>query len=62
MEKDVLAVFKEFFQHCKFEKSLNAIFIALIPKKNDAFNIRDFWPISLGGVRIKSWLRFWQIV
>ena len=49
VEKDVLAVFKEFFQHCKFEKSLNAIFIALIPKKNDAFNIRDFWPISLVG-------------
>ena len=41
-EKDVLAVFEEFFQHCKFEKSLNAIFIALIPKKNDASNIRDF--------------------
>ena len=40
--EDVLAVFEEFFQHCKFEKSLNATFIALIPKKNDAFNIRDF--------------------
>ena len=53
VEKDVLAVFKEFFQHCKFEKSLNAIFIALIPKKNDAFNIRDFWPISLVGSAYK---------
>ena len=42
-------VFEEFFQHCKFEKSLNATFIALIPKKNDAFNIRDFRPISLVG-------------
>ena len=41
VEKDVLAVFEEFFQHCKFEKSLNATFIALIPKKNDAFNVRD---------------------
>ena len=47
MEKDVLAVFEEFFQHCKFEKSRSATFIALIPKKNDASNIRDFWPISL---------------
>ena len=53
VEKDVLAVFKEFFQHCKFEKSLNATFIALIPKKNDAFNIRDFWPISLVGSAYK---------
>ena len=49
VEKDVLVVFEEFFQHCKFEKSLNATFIALIPKKNDASNIRDFRPISLVG-------------
>ena len=49
MQKDILAVFEEFFQHCKFEKSLNAFFIALIPKKNGASNIRDFWPISLVG-------------
>ena len=53
MEKDVLAVFDEFFQYCKFEKSLNATFFALIPKKNDAFNIRDFWPISLVGSAYK---------
>uniref|UniRef100_A0A2N9GFV8 Reverse transcriptase domain-containing protein n=1 Tax=Fagus sylvatica TaxID=28930 RepID=A0A2N9GFV8_FAGSY len=35
--------------HCKFEKSLNASFIALIPKKQNASNIRDFRPISLIG-------------
>ena len=51
VEKDVLAVFEEFYQHSKFEKSFNATFIALIPKKNSAFDIRDFRPISLvGGV------------
>ena len=49
VERDVLAVFEEFYQHCKFEKSLNATFIALIPKKNGASNIRDFRPISLVG-------------
>ena len=49
MQKDILAVFEEFFQHCKFEKSLNATFIALIPKKNDASNIRNLRPISLVG-------------
>ena len=49
VEKDVLAIFEEFFQHCKFEKSLNASFIALIPKKNGAFDIRDFRPINLVG-------------
>ena len=32
-----------------FEKSLNASFIALIPKKQNASNIRDFRPISLIG-------------
>ena len=49
VEKDILVVFKVFFQHFKFEKSLNVTFIALIPKKNDASNIRDFRPISLVG-------------
>ena len=61
VERDVLAIFEEFYQHCKFEKSLNATFIALIPKKNDAstFVISDlsvWW-----GVYIKSSPRFWQI-
>ena len=49
VERDVLAVFEEFYQHCKFEKSLNDTFIALIHNKNDASNIRDFKPISLVG-------------
>ena len=49
VERDVLAVFEEFYHHSKFEKSLNATFIVLIPKKNDASNIRDFKPINLVG-------------
>ena len=49
VKRGVLAVFEEFYQHSKFEKSLNATFIALIPKKNGASNIRDFRPISLVG-------------
>ena len=32
-----------------FEKSLNASFLALIPKKVDAVEIKDFRPISLVG-------------
>ena len=39
VDRNVLAVFEEFYQHYKFEKSLNATFIALIPKKNDASDI-----------------------
>ena len=49
VEKDVLAFFEEFNQYGNFEKSQNATFIALISKKNDASNIRDFRPISLVG-------------
>ena len=44
---DVMGFFEEFHYHCKFEKSLNATFIALISKKRDALNIRDYCPISL---------------
>ena len=49
MEIDVLVMFEEFYQHSKFEKSLNATFITLISKKNGAPNIRDFRPFSLVG-------------
>ena len=59
VEKDVLTVFEEFRQYSKFEKSLNVTFITLVPKKNDASNVRDFRPISLArSVYIKSCLRF----
>ena len=49
MERDILAMFEEFYHHSKFEKFLNATFIALIPKRNGASNIRNFRPISLVG-------------
>jgi hypothetical protein len=49
IEGDVMDFFAEVHTHCKFEKSLNASFIALIPKKQNASNIRDFRPISLIG-------------
>ncbi|XP_075669821.1 uncharacterized protein LOC142639546 [Castanea sativa] len=45
-----------FEEESKFEKSFNATFIALIPKKNEASNIRDFQPISLVGSVYKIWL------
>jgi tripartite-type tricarboxylate transporter receptor subunit TctC len=42
-----MAVFKEFHGSGKFEKSINATFVALIPKKVGAVEIKDFCPISL---------------
>jgi hypothetical protein len=46
---DVMNFFTEVHSQCKFEKSLNASFIAFIPKKQNASNICDFRPISLIG-------------
>ena len=41
--------FADFHKECIFEKSLNATFLCLIPKKLNAVDIRDFRPISLVG-------------
>jgi hypothetical protein len=49
VEADVMAFFGEVHEYGKFERSLNATFISLIPKKINAVNIRDFRPISLIG-------------
>ncbi len=49
VELDIMALIGEFFEFCKFEKSLNATFLSLIPKKVNALNIWDFRPISLIG-------------
>lgn len=51
LKDDILAVFKEFHTNGTFDKSLNATFISLIPKKAGTVEIKDFHPISLvGGV------------
>ena len=49
MKTDIMNVFHNFHAHAVFEKSLNATFLALIPKKNDAVDVKDFRPISLVG-------------
>ncbi|XP_057965436.1 uncharacterized protein LOC131155999 [Malania oleifera] len=51
LKLDLMAVFHHFFAKGQFEKSLNATFITLIPKKDEAIEVKDFRPISLvGGV------------
>ena len=42
-----MAFFDHFHRSLEFEWSLNASFLSLIPKKNNAVNIKDFRPISL---------------
>ena len=44
-----MAFFKDFHSQCIFEKSLNATFLCLIPKKTNAVKIKEFCPISLVG-------------
>jgi hypothetical protein len=40
-------MFHDFHARSRIEKTLNAIFIALIQKKFGAINVQDFRPISL---------------
>ena len=47
VKNDVLAVFQEFYTHGTFERSINATFLALIPKKPGTVEYKDFRPISL---------------
>ena len=49
VQGDVLSMFSEFHTNGKFVTSLNVTFIALIPKRADAQNIKDYRPISLVG-------------
>ena len=49
LKGDVLAVFFEFHEYGSFVRSLNATFLSLIPKKTNAVEVKDFWPISLVG-------------
>ena len=47
IKEDVMKVFHYFYVHGTFEKSINATFIVLIPKKWESLEIEDFYPISL---------------
>jgi hypothetical protein len=42
-----MKVFHDFHARSKFERSLNATFIALIPKISGAVDLKDFHSISL---------------
>jgi hypothetical protein len=47
IKPDLMRVFLDFHARSNFEKSLNASFVAPIPKKAGAIDISDFRPISL---------------
>ena len=49
LKTEIMAIFHNFHTQVMFEKSLNASFLALIPKKVDVVEVKDFRPISLVG-------------
>ena len=49
IKEEILEMFKDFYDHSSFLKSLNNTFLVLIPKKSGAEDLRDFRPISLLG-------------
>ena len=44
-----MGFFRDFHERGRFVRSLNAMFLVLIPKKGGADDLRDFRPISLVG-------------
>ena len=42
VKEGVMAVFAHFHRYSVFERSLNASFLTLIPKKNNAIDVKDF--------------------
>ena len=47
VEKDIMDFFADFHRHSGFDRSMNASFITLIPKKCNALNIKDFHLVNL---------------
>ncbi|KAF5442537.1 hypothetical protein F2P56_035184 [Juglans regia] len=47
LKDDIMGVFQEFLGSGRFEKSLNATLLVLIPKKPGVEEVKDFRPISL---------------
>ncbi|RVW89084.1 LINE-1 retrotransposable element ORF2 protein [Vitis vinifera] len=49
VKPEILGLFREFYLHGTFQRSLNSTFLLLIPKKEGTEDLRDFRPISLVG-------------
>ncbi|RVW48620.1 Transposon TX1 uncharacterized 149 kDa protein [Vitis vinifera] len=49
VKDEIMGFFKDFFERGKFVRSLNSMFLVLVPKKGGAEDLRDYRPISLVG-------------
>ena len=54
---DVMRMFRDFHETRKFVRSLNAMFIVMIPKKGGAEDLKDFCSISSS---IRNFSPFWM--
>ena len=54
LKSDIMAVVHNFHEQAVFERSLIISFLALIPKKSDVVEVKDFRPISLVGGMYKT--------
>jgi hypothetical protein len=58
LKEDIMKDFRDLHTRGKFEKRLNATFIALIPKTPVVVNLKDFCSISLVRAFTKLLLRY----
>ena len=49
VKNELMGFFKDFFERGKFVRSLNSMFLVLVPKKGGADDLCDYRPISLVG-------------
>ena len=49
VKSDIMGLFKDFYEHGSFVRSLNSTFMVLIPKRVGVEDLKDFRPISLTG-------------
>ena len=54
MKEEITCFFKELHENNMFVRSLNSTFLVLVPKLENASNIKDFRPISLVGGFIQN--------
>ena len=57
VKSEVMGFFGEFYESECFERSLNATFAVLVPKKRGAEELKDFRPISLVGGSLANRLK-----
>lgn len=59
LKTDFMNTVRQFHERHEIEKSLNATYVAVIPKKTGAMELRDFKPIIVISVLTRSLVSYW---